>query len=77
MRWTVRSLFLVKERRQKPVRLESEVSNKIVVIVKTAKRNKDNRIEYETVESFNVLEATPEEVVDVVSIALGGKKRAK
>jgi hypothetical protein len=67
----------VRERRTKPVRLETDIDSKIVVIVKTSKRNKDGRVEYATEESFNVLDATAAEVIDVVSVALGGKKRTK
>jgi hypothetical protein len=75
MRWTVRSLFLVKERRQKPVRIEADVSEKVQVVIKTAKRNKDGKIEYETIESFNVLEATGIEVTNVVKKALTEKSK--
>jgi hypothetical protein len=77
MRWTVRSLFLVKERRQKPVRMEADVSDKVQIVIKTAKRNKEGKIEYETQESFNILDATPAEVINVVERALNtavGKK---
>lgn len=68
--WTVQSLFLVKERRQKKVRMEQDVSDKVQVVIKTAKRDKDGKINYETQESFNILEATPAEVITIVEKAL-------
>lgn len=64
---------IVRERR-KNVRLEQDDSKpKVQVIVKVAKRDKDGRWVYQTFDSFNVIEATPEEVSGVVNKAFGRK----
>jgi len=56
-----------KERRKKTVRLEQDDNKpKIQVIVKIAKRNAEGRVTYETYDSFNVVEATAEEVATAV-----------
>lgn len=53
----------VKERRTKPMRIEAETANKVQVITKSAVRDaKTGRIKYETVDSFNIVDATPDEV---------------
>jgi hypothetical protein len=70
------------ERRQKTVRLESQDdAAKVVILIKTAKRDlrekvdgKPNKmykkIAYETEYTYNVLDAKPEEVDNVVRKAL-------
>ena len=61
----------VKERKTK-VRVEAETGNKVQVITKAAVRDaKTGRFKYETVDSFNVIDATPEEVAKHVRKAFG------
>jgi len=56
------------------VRLEQDDNKpKIQVIVKVATRNSDGRITYATFDSFNVVEATAEEVAATVDKAFGRK----
>ena len=76
--WTIRSLFLVKERRVKTVRVGQQEVNKIQVTVKTAKRDaKDGKIKYETIETFDVFEATPQEVKEAVLRGLSAASSKK
>jgi hypothetical protein len=59
----IRSLWLVRERRKKPVRLVQDDANLVTVRIITATRDpKTNRITYATFDSFGVAEAKPEEV---------------
>ena len=56
------------------MRLEQDDNKpKVQVIVKIAKRDKDRRITYATFDSFNVVDATAEEVTAVVNKAFGRK----
>ena len=56
------------------MRLEQDDNKpKIQVIVKVATRNADGRITYSTFDSFNVVEATAEEVATAVDKAFGRK----
>jgi len=65
---------LWKERRKRKVRLEQDDNKpKIQVIVKIAKRNAEGRVTYETYDSFNVVEASAEEVATAVDRAFGRK----
>jgi hypothetical protein len=58
-------------RRIEDMRLTSADESKIVVLVKTAKRDaKTGKMVYGTEESFNVFDAKPEEVIGVVKAAL-------
>ena len=56
------------------MRLEQDDNKpKIQVIVKIAKRNAEGRVTYETYDSFNVVEASAEEVATAVDRAFGRK----
>jgi len=58
----------------KEMRLEQDDNKpKVQVIIKIAKRNADGRITYETYDSFNVIEATAEEVAVTVDRAFNRK----
>ena len=53
------------------MRLAKPNDNKVVVTIKTASRDeKSGKITYETVESLDVYEAKPEQVLKVVQDAL-------
>jgi hypothetical protein len=68
----------VKERRKHTVRLEQDDNKpKVAVIVKVSQRGKDGRWTYATFDSFNVVEATPEEVATAVDKAFGRKSNRK
>jgi len=79
MQTTVRSLYWLRgpfgeKRRIKEMRLEQDDNKpKVQVIIKIAKRNADGRITYETYDSFNVIETTPEEVAVAVDRAFNRK----
>jgi hypothetical protein len=65
--WTIRTLFLVKERRKNRVRLAKPDDNKIAVTIRTVTRDtKTGKFKYETVETYDVFEATPAEVKEAV-----------
>lgn len=54
------------------MRLEQDDNKpKINVVVKIAKRGEDGRITYTTFDSFNVVEATAQEVTDAINKAFG------
>jgi hypothetical protein len=75
----VRQLWFVQQserKRRKQVRLEQDDNRpKVQVITKVAKRDPKNggRWVYETYDSFNVLEASAEEVAATVDKAFGRK----
>jgi hypothetical protein len=74
VRWTVRSLFLVREGRKKRVRLLKETDDKIQIRIVSASRDaKTQKMTYETVETLDVVEAKPEEVVAAIRKMLSGK----
>ena len=74
MRWTVRSLFLVREGRKKRVRLLQQTDDKVQIrIVKAGRDAKTQKMTYETVETLDVIEAKPEEVVLAIRKMLTGK----
>ena len=69
--------------KEKKVRLQSQEEQRIIVVVKQAKRATEGKMKgkvvYETVESLDVYDAKPEEVVLVISNGLraaanGGRK---
>lgn len=67
MRWTVRSLFLVREGRKKRVRLLPATDDKVQIrIVRAGRDLKTQKMTYETVETLDVIEAKPEEVVQAL-----------
>jgi len=74
VRWTVRSLFLVREGRKKRVRLLQQTDDKVQIrIVKAGRDAKTQKMTYETVETLDVIEAKPEEVVLAIRKMLTGK----
>ena len=63
--------------RRKTVKIETDVSDKIQVIVKEATRDpKTKKITYTTYDSFNVVDADAEEVFEAVHKACESKKAA-
>jgi hypothetical protein len=58
------------EGRKHPVKLESDVSSKVQIIVKTAKRDAEGKLTYATEETFNLLETTPKEVIALLNDAI-------
>jgi hypothetical protein len=59
-----------KYERRKYVRLVQENDSKVIVRIIAADRNKDGKMEYTTVDSFEVSEAKPEEVYAVCKEAI-------
>lgn len=53
----------IEKRGKRHMPLQADVDNKVTVIIKTASRDeKTGRISYETFESFNVVDETPQQV---------------
>jgi hypothetical protein len=67
----VRTLWLVRERRIKPVRVITENDSKVTVRIVSANRDaKTNKMVYETFDSIDLSDAKPEEVFAVCKEAL-------
>jgi len=74
----INSLWLVRERRKKTVRLVTENDNKVQVRVVSASRDpKTQKMVYETFDSFDVVEGKPDEVFAVCKEAIIRKANAK
>lgn len=71
-----RSLWFCRGERRTQVRLAKPDDNKVIVSIKSASRDpKTEKIKYETLESFDVYEAKPEEVRKVVVDALNSASK--
>ena len=83
--WLVQDSSFLKERRKKSVRLAKE-EKKVQVRIITAERDNREKVDnkpnknfgkmvYETFESFDVYEATPDEVLKVIETAIASKSK--
>lgn len=73
----VRSLFFVRERRTKKVRVIQDNDSKVLVRFINAKRNKEGKMEYKTVSTLEVGDADAAEVSQFVEKAITGSGNKK
>ncbi len=52
------------------MKLENPKDSRVQVVIKTSKKRKDGKKDFQTHKTFNIFETTPKEVVKVIQRAL-------
>ncbi len=52
------------------MKLENPKDSRVQVVIKTSKKRKDGKKDFQTHKTFNIFETTPKEVVKVIQKAL-------